>query len=185
MLAFRQLSAYAGKFKKTTFVRRFQMKTMATKPAAKKARNAGCNCTVLRKATRRVSQLYDVALAPCGLKTTQRAILAQIGRSESTNVGALANALVMDPGALAHTLRPLERDGLIGVTVNPDDRRHRLISLTLEGRKKLEESDVLWRKAQNGFSKAFGRAESEALRNMLELLLADDFSADFEKSIGM
>src|SRR5947209_371880 len=33
-----------------------------------------CNCTALRKASRRVSQLYDEALAPCGLRVTQLAI---------------------------------------------------------------------------------------------------------------
>ena len=49
-----------------------------------------CSCTVLRKATRRISQLYDTALAPSGLKITQRAILAQISRSEPATVGALA-----------------------------------------------------------------------------------------------
>ena len=27
---------------------------------------SGCNCTALRKASRRVSQLYDTALAPSG-----------------------------------------------------------------------------------------------------------------------
>ena len=47
-------------------------------------KGSGCNCTALRKASRRISQLYDTALAPSGLKTTQRAILAQIGRSEPT-----------------------------------------------------------------------------------------------------
>jgi len=47
----------------------------------------------MRKASRRISQLYDTALAPSGLKTTQRAILAEIGRSEPTTVGALADAL--------------------------------------------------------------------------------------------
>jgi len=39
-----------------------------------------CNCTALRKASRRISQLYDAALAPSGLKITQRAILAQVAR---------------------------------------------------------------------------------------------------------
>src|SRR5258706_546275 len=82
-----------------------------------------CSCTTLRKASRRISQLYDAALAPSGLKTTQRAILAQIRRSEATTVGNLAEALVMDAGALAHTLKPLERDGLISIDVDPDDRR--------------------------------------------------------------
>src|ERR1700733_10628831 len=89
-----------------------------------------CHCTTLRKASRRISQLYDAALAPSGLKTTQRAILAQIHRSEPTTVGNLAEALVMDAGALAHTLKPLERDGFVTVTVDPDDRRNRLIALT-------------------------------------------------------
>jgi DNA-binding MarR family transcriptional regulator len=139
-----------------------------------------CNCTALRKASRRISQLYDTALAPSGLKTTQRAILAQIGRSERTTVGELAEALVMDPGALAHTLKPLERDGLVAVAVDPDDRRNRLITLTRRGRTKLAEADVLWAKAQRGFEAAFGRADSEALREGLRFLISADFTATFE-----
>ena len=43
-----------------------------------------CSCTALRKATGRVSQLYDAALASSGLKTTQRAILAQIDRAKNS-----------------------------------------------------------------------------------------------------
>lgn len=154
------------------------------KTIAPETKDGSCSCTALRKATRRISQLYDAALAPCGLKTTQRAILAQIRRSQPTNVGMLAAALVMDSGALTHTLRPIERDGLIAIEVNPDDRRHRLISLTREGRSRLAESDELWRNAQAGFDAAFGRTESKALRNMLELLLSDDFAESFEKDAG-
>jgi DNA-binding MarR family transcriptional regulator len=139
----------------------------------------GCHCTELRKASRRISQLYDTALAPSGLKTTQRAILAQIGRSEPTTVGELAEALVMDSGALAHTLKPLERDNLVAVAVDPGDRRNRLITLTRRGRAKLAESDVLWAKAQQGFEAALSRAESKALREVLRLLISDDFTAAF------
>jgi len=53
-------------------------------------RKSLCNCTALRKATRRVSQLYDSALEPCGLRTTQRAILNQIARSGTPPIGELA-----------------------------------------------------------------------------------------------
>jgi DNA-binding MarR family transcriptional regulator len=148
--------------------------------AGRKKQGSQCNCTALRKASRRISQLYDTALAPSGLKTTQRAILAQIGRSQPTTVGELAEALVMHSGALAHTLRPLERDGLIGVAVNPEDRRNRLISLTQRGRAKLAETDLLWTKAQRGFEAGFARAESEALREALDFLISDDFAAAFE-----
>jgi len=160
------------------------MKRKATPAADVMTKSSDCNCTTLRKATRRISLLYDVALAPCGLKTTQRAILAEIGRSEPVGVGALAEALVMDSGALAHTLRPLERDGLVVVEVNPDDRRNRLISLTSGGHAKLLESNTLWRKAQSGFDAAFGSVESKILRDMLQTLLADDFTVSFEEGIA-
>src|SRR5262245_52236250 len=142
-----------------------------------------CNCTSLRKASRRISQLYDTALAPSGLKTTQRAILAQIKRSQPTTVGALAEALVMDSGALAHTLKPLERDRLVEVTIDPDDRRNRRITLTPTGRAKLAETDALWAKAQRGFEIAFGGTESDALREALQLLVSDRFITAFEASL--
>ncbi len=142
-----------------------------------------CNCTALRKASRRISQLYDMALAPSGLKATQRAILAQIKRSEPTTVGALAEALVMDSGALAHTLKPLERDGFVDVAIDPEDRRNRLISLTPAGRARLAETDALWAKAQRGFEIAFGRAESETLREALRFLVSDDFVTTFESKL--
>lgn len=142
-----------------------------------------CNCTALRKATRRVSQLYDDALAPSGLKTTQRAILAQLGRSEPATVGELAAALVMDAGALAHTLKPLERDRLVAIAVDPDDRRNRLISLTRHGRAKLAETDALWAKAQAGFEAGFGRVKSEALREAMQFLVSDHFVSAFEKTL--
>jgi DNA-binding MarR family transcriptional regulator len=141
---------------------------------------SGCHCTMLRKASRRISQLYDVVLAQSGLKTTQRAILAQIGRSQPTTVGALAAALVMDAGGLAHTLKPLARDGLVEIGADPRDRRNRLIRLTSRGRTRLKESDALWEVAQRSFEKGFGSAQSRALREAMQLLVSDQFAQAFE-----
>jgi DNA-binding MarR family transcriptional regulator len=118
------------------------------------------------------------------LKTTQRAILAQISRSQPTTVGALAEALVMDSGALAHTLKPLERDLLIDVTIATNDRRNRLITLTPKGRAKLAETDALWAKAQEGFEVAFGKAESDSLREALRFLVSDGFVTTFQSSLA-
>jgi DNA-binding MarR family transcriptional regulator len=148
--------------------------------ARKLAEGGKCSCTALRKASRRISRLYDAVLAPSGLKTTQRAILAEIGRSEPTTVGRLAEALVMDAGALAHTLKPLERDGLVAVGVDPGDRRNRLITLTPRGRTRLAASDKLWEKAQHGFEVAFGRLDSDALREAMRFLVSEEFIAAFE-----
>jgi DNA-binding MarR family transcriptional regulator len=141
-----------------------------------------CHCTALRKASRRISQLYDAALAPSGLRGTQRAILAEIGRSGAITVGKLANALAMDPGALAHTVKPLVRDHFVTVGTDPNDRRNRLISLTREGAAKLRETEALWLQAQRGFEAAFGRARSESLRHALSLMVSEGFAATFEES---
>jgi DNA-binding MarR family transcriptional regulator len=134
-----------------------------------------CNCTALRKATRRVSQLYDSALEPCGLRTTQRSILMQIARSGTPPLGELAEALVMDRGALTHNLKPLARDGLIKISIDPQDRRNRLVALTAQGRARLAESEALWARAQRGFEAGFGTAKSASLRKALEYLVSDDF----------
>jgi DNA-binding MarR family transcriptional regulator len=145
-----------------------------------KEKSAPCNCTSLRKASRRVSQLYDAVLAPSGLRTTQRAILNHISRAGTPSVGELAADLVMDRGALAHTLKPLERDGYVRQDVDPRDRRNRVISLTEEGRAKLRESELLWARAQRKFDKAYGAAASVALRDALALIASDEFIASFE-----
>ncbi|HTC97287.1 MAG TPA: MarR family winged helix-turn-helix transcriptional regulator [Bradyrhizobium sp.] len=151
---------------------------------ARRGTESRCHCTVLRKASRRISQLYDAALAPSGLKITQRAILAQIGRSEPATVGALAEALVMDAGGLAHTLKPLIRDGLVAVGVDPQDRRNRLIRLTSTGKARLKQSDALWEAAQRSFEKGFGGAQSKALREAMELLISDGFTENFETALA-
>lgn len=62
-----------------------------------------CCSTALRKATRRVTQLYDEALAPVGLRSTQYSILMELSRraSEAPSLKVLADALVMDRSAWA------------------------------------------------------------------------------------
>ena len=147
-------------------------------------KGSACNCTALRKASRRISQLYDAALAPSGIKATQRAILAEVGRSDAATVGELAGALIMDSGALAHTLKPLEREGLVDIAIDPADRRSRLITLTRHGRAKLAETDALWENAQKAFEAAFGCTDSDSLRQALRFLTSDGFSAAFDKTLS-
>jgi len=143
-----------------------------------------CHCTTLRKASRRISRLYDMALASSGLKVTQVALLGQIRRSGPVPVGELAEALVMDSGALAHTLKPLERDGLVSLSVDPKDRRSRLVALTPQGMAKLDETDPLWAKAHRGFEAAIGATTAGPLREALRRLVSEDFSAAFEKALA-
>jgi DNA-binding MarR family transcriptional regulator len=139
-----------------------------------------CNGTALRKATRRVSQLYDTVLAPCGLRSTQHSILINIARAGTPTMGDLATALVLDRSALAHNLKPLERDGLVKVIVDRNDKRSRLVKLTARGEEKLHESMHLWKKAQHCFETAFGSEQARALRTSLALISSAEFPPAFQ-----
>jgi DNA-binding MarR family transcriptional regulator len=139
-----------------------------------------CNGTALRKATRRVSQLYDAVLAPSGLRSTQRSILIHIARAGTPTMGDLAAALVLDRSALAHNLKPLERDGFVAVVVDPADKRSRLVKLTPRGEAKLEEATHLWQKAQRRFETAFGPERAIALRQTLGTIASVEFAKAFQ-----
>ena len=144
-----------------------------------------CNGTALRKATRRVSPLYDSVLAPCGLRSTQRSILIHIARAGTPTMGDLAAALVLDRSALAHNLKPLERDGFVAVVVDPEDKRSRLVKLTARGEAKLGESQRLWQKAQHRFETTFGPEQASALRQSLALISSAGFAKAFQDAGDM
>lgn len=141
-----------------------------------------CNGTALRKATRRVSQLYDAVLAPSGLRSTQRSILIHIARASSPTMGELAAALILDRSALAHNIKPLERDGFVALTADGQDQRVRRVSLTEAGVAKLAETTRLWETAQDRFERAFGVEEARSLRAALSVIASDDFIEAFDRS---
>ena len=139
------------------------------------ASNNRCNSTALRKATRRVSQLYDSILAPTGLRSTQRAILHNINYFGSPTVGKLAASLVLDRSALGHNLKPLEREGLLTLEPDPNDRRSRIARLTEKGMKKLADSAPYWQMAQERFESKFGVERAAALREVLAIIATEEF----------
>ena len=136
-----------------------------------------CNVTALRKASRRLSQIYDAALAPHGLRSTQRAILAHVARANSPTMGELATALVLDRTALNHNLKPLVRDGYLKIAVDENDARGRRIELTDRGQQILNASRDDWLAAQRRFEQQFGETQAAALRSALETIAAMQLSS--------
>ncbi|OAS20004.1 MarR family winged helix-turn-helix transcriptional regulator [Methylobacterium platani] len=143
-----------------------------------------CSNAALRRATRSVGQLYDEALAPSGLRTTQYGLLATIRALGHPTMGELADAMVMDLSGLAHTLKPLTRDGYVSVVPDPQDRRARRIAVTEAGNAKLKQATPLWRAAQASFEAAFGAERAGLLRDLLHELALPDFRAAFDAPAG-
>ena len=125
-----------------------------------------CMCSAFRMAARRLTQLYDAGLAPAGLNTAQFALLNALGGSaDIPTVNELADRLALDRTTLAHNLRPLERDGLVEVTVDAQDRRVRRIVLTQAGRIRQRLAEPLWTLTQARFETDYGAEKAHALRD--------------------
>jgi DNA-binding MarR family transcriptional regulator len=106
-----------------------------------------CACVQIRKTARLLTQRYDAALRPVGLKVTQFSILRTLSRSPGTPLTALAGILALDRTGLTRNLKPLERDGLISM-VSGDDSRQRIAALTDHGYDILRQAESLWQDVQ-------------------------------------
>jgi DNA-binding MarR family transcriptional regulator len=133
-----------------------------------------CNCYSLRQATRRVTQLYDRALAPLDLRATQYSLLAEVERLGPISLIPLADAMVMDRATLGHNIRPLEARGYLTLSVGRD-RRSREVSLTKAGRKLLAKAMPLWQRAQAEFEAEIGVKEAAAMRTLLHRAAGSEF----------
>jgi DNA-binding MarR family transcriptional regulator len=130
-----------------------------------------------------MSQLYDTALAPAGLTSTQFALLAEIERRGVTppTLSELAAAMVMDRSGLGHGLRPLERDGIVALVEGQPDRRVRRIVLTTKGNSLLRRGRVLWRQAERYVLRVLGSAAVADFQSRLRSIAHDERLSEIKK----
>ena len=136
-------------------------------PGAPAAGPQGCTHFKLRQVQRRVSQRYDQALAPCGLKTTQYSLLSHVIKLGPLRPGALARAMVMDASTLTRNLRPLIDAGWVALGAGAD-RRSRQVSITEAGLAKRAQASTCWRAAQTDLNQLLGTARVMALHAQID-----------------
>lgn len=132
-----------------------------------------CVCTTVRRADRALTRIYDEALQPSGLLTTQYALLSTLARvGEPMLHSALAEAQLMSPATLSRNLKPLQRDGLLRIAPG-QDRRTRYVELTSAGCEALERARPLWRAVQAQVRETAGTERIETLVSELQSLVAE------------
>jgi DNA-binding MarR family transcriptional regulator len=130
-----------------------------------------CVCGALRTVTRAVTQLYDDALRPSGLRITQYGLMSRIRRLEPVSAAQLVDALHADQTTLARALKLLEREGLVRRAPQAD-RRVKRIELTGAGARRLAAAHRLWALTQRRVVALAGEREWKDLRARLGALLA-------------
>ena len=114
-----------------------------------------CAVVNLRKTARAVTQFFDEALGPSGLRATQFTVLVAVALADPPTMARIARALVMDPSTVTRDLRLLERAGMVK-TAGGKDRRTRFVTLTPLGRNRLTAALPLWEQAQHQVTRRVG-----------------------------
>jgi DNA-binding MarR family transcriptional regulator len=121
-----------------------------------------CYCGSIRQASRVVTQLYDKALKPSGVKITQFGILRVLSHFPGLTTGEMAEALVMDSTTLTRTLKIIHDSKWIESTPG-EDRRERHWRLTAAGQERLQEAVPLWKNAQKEFAQMMDDVDLDGL----------------------
>ncbi len=116
---------------------------------------ANCTCFNLRKAARAVTQTYDKAMKPSGLRATQFSLLTMVSKLGPVGIKDLAKALVIERTTLGRNLKVLSDRGLLEIGEG-DDRRYRPITITARGQEALDLALPLWKQAQIRMANGLG-----------------------------
>jgi DNA-binding MarR family transcriptional regulator len=126
-----------------------------------------CACDQLRRVTRGVTQIYDNAVLPSGLRITQLAIFIGLSTEGDLPLTVLADGLRLDRTTLTRNLKVLEDRKLIRTYEHAEDARVRMVSVTLEGSRMLCDALERWTEVQAHVEECFGRDRLKALEDEL------------------
>ena len=114
-----------------------------------------CMCASFRRASRALTQVYDEALRPLGLRVTQFTILQALALTSEISQGELGHLLAMDSTTLTRTLRLMQAQGWIKERPGRD-RRERWLRLSPAGQKQLAQATGPWEALQSRLRTRFG-----------------------------
>jgi DNA-binding MarR family transcriptional regulator len=119
-------------------------------------------CASLRRASRALTQLYEDALRPLGLRATQFTVLQALSLAGEVTQGVLGQILAMDSTTLTRALDIMERRGWIAKR-RGDDRREWRIRLSKRGETQLQRALPAWRSVQQQLHTQLGNEVWENL----------------------
>jgi len=124
-----------------------------------------CMCASLRRASRLLSQLYEDALRPLGMRATQFTVLQALSLAGEVTQGQLGEMLGMDITTLTRTLTIMSREGWI-TKRRGEDRREWRVRLSSKGEAQFKTALPYWEKVQDELR---GRLGSPLSDNLMKL----------------
>ena len=128
-----------------------------------------CYCAALRSATRKMTAIYDAALAPTGVNLAQFSLLRKIQRAAPVSLSDLGRLAELDRSTIGRNVKVLQRMGLARVTPG-EDQREATVTLDEGGLVVLRDGAPLWDEAQRRIEEKLGEGGSAQLNTLLGAL---------------
>jgi DNA-binding MarR family transcriptional regulator len=130
-----------------------------------------CMCASFRRTSRALTQLYDQALRPTGLRATQFTLLQALDLAGEVTQGKLGEILAMDSTTLTRTLAIMVRRGWIASRPG-EDRRERRLRLSPAGQHQLKRGLEQWEKVQRRLRRRLGANRWQSLLKLTNQVAA-------------
>ena len=125
-----------------------------------------CLCIAVRKASRRITNVYDEALAPTGINLAQFSLLKKIRRMAPVSLTDLGKAMELDRSTMGRNVKVLERMGLIQAVAG-EDQRQASVELSEAGQATLSTAIPLWEHVQADINARLGLDKVAHLEQLL------------------
>lgn len=119
-------------------------------------------CASLRRASRALTQHYEKAFRPLGLRGTQFTILQALSLTQEISQGKLGDILALDSTTLTRTLDIMIAHAWV-IKRHGKDRRERYLRLGKAGRAELDRALPHWERVQRELRKRLGDVRWESL----------------------
>ena len=106
-----------------------------------------CIAVRMRMLNRAVTNLYDDALRPLGVRVSQMNILVAAGRMGTARPAEVCERLHLNVSTLSRNVERMKAQGWLEV-IPDEDGRAQPFRLTAQGRRLLEKAAPAWKKAQ-------------------------------------
>lgn len=121
-----------------------------------------CLCASFRRASRALTQHYEEALRPLGLRATQFTVLQALSIAKDITQGRLGRILAMDSTTLTRTLEIMSDRGWIE-KVPGKDRRERKLRLARSGEDLYRRALPRWEQVQARLRRRLGAEQWDRL----------------------
>ncbi len=130
-----------------------------------------CLAVRIRLLNRTVTNIFDAALRPLGVKVSQLNVLMVVAKRGPSSPGDVARRLNMEKSTLSRNVERMRTRGWLKVSEG-DSGRKQILDLGAAGRKLIEQSLPFWKKAQAQTEAMLGQRGARSIHRVANTVWA-------------